>query len=813
MSHLIQETEDTKKTANINEKFLKNIMISLPQYFFWKDVNSVYLGCNKNYADLLGLDSPEEIVGKKHEDFACQLSEQGASTLHQGDQQTLLGYPVTNQEAILRLPHNKMMVTMISKLPIRDEGKVIGIIGYFSDITGLKDKEQALIQAKEQAELTLNNIVANMPGHVYWKDKNGIYLGCNNRQAHSLGLNYGSEVIGKTDFDLPWPKDVARAFRKNDIRIIQTGNTEIIEEDSQINGKKAIVLSQKTPLKDKEGKCVGVLGISIDITERKKFEIDLKEAKEKAETANKAKTEFLENMRHDIRTPLMGITGFANIICDEVKDAKIKGYVDSLSTSSYALLDLLNEILDIVKLNSGEIPLMKKKFVMKKRLNDVIKLYQAKAHHKNLELTLDYDDQIPRYLLGDSTRIHRIVLELIANALNFTERGSVRLAAKLVKIENADAILKIIIEDTGIGMALEKQQEIFLQFKRLTPSYEGIYKGVGLGLAIVKQFIEDLRGEIYVESKIGFGTKFTCIIPLKKSLLDDDIGIETDTDTFEHHRMINSSATTHKNMLENMQLNAANSSKILVVEDNNIAAAVVNTMLSKLACQVTIAENGQQALQLIQHNHYDLIFMDIGLPDLNGYEVTRRIRLQELNKGIHTPIVALTAHVDVENKKRCLTVGMNAIYTKPLTQDKTENILNAFIPHRKQNSDARKMSFDKKGQESPIKQDIVDHDFIKKQLGDNQGMISNLFNLLAHDLQDELQQLELAYKKADWQAIQAIAHKLKGGASYIGAARLLEACLLLEQSIEKQEANTFDSLYNKLLNEVAAVRQVMTAHI
>ena len=368
-----------------------------------------------------------------------------------------------------------------------------------------KNSNQKLVTSKansnkNQMSIVLENIIANMPGHVYWKNKNGVYQGCNDSQANSLGLKYGNEIIGKTDFELPWGENIAHKFRENDKLIMQTGKTLIIEEQSIVDGKNSTVLSHKSPMKDENGEITGVLGISIDISEQKKIERDLKIAKEATEIANKAKTEFLENMRHDIRTPLSGIVGFAELIKSEAQNNNLSEYTENLTASSYALLDLMNEVLEAIRVNSGEIAIVKRKFSLKDTLQHVINLNKAKACSKHLDLKFDYDKNLPKYFLGDNIRIHRLTNELIANALNFTDLGSVTLKATLAKISDSKIILKLTVQDTGIGIFPDKQDEIFHQFKRLTPSYKGVYKGAGLGLTIIKQFIDDLQAEIYVNS-------------------------------------------------------------------------------------------------------------------------------------------------------------------------------------------------------------------------------------------------------------------------------------------------------------------------
>lgn len=360
----------------------------------------------------------------------------------------------------------------------------------------------------------LQQIILNTPNYIFWKDTRSIYRGGNDNFAKMAGFTSIQDVIGKSDYDMPWTKQDADLYQQEDQHILLTGTSLINHEGSVTIGGTARSLSiSKIPLYNNDKEIIGILGTYTDITEQKCI-------------ATQAKAEFLKNMRHDIRTPLIGIAGLANLIKTEIHDSKIKKYIEHLSTSSHTLLDLLNEILEAAKVNSREIPILHKKFELQKKLRHVIQLNQAKASAKNIQLLFDYDATIPPYLIGDPTRIHRIILELVTNALNFTNQGLVQLAVRLAKMENRNVVIKIIVEDTGIGIAPEQQQEIFLSFKRLTPSYEGIYKGAGLGLAIVKQFLDELNGEIYVESNIGKGTKFTCIFPLKKPLLEEELGCE-----------------------------------------------------------------------------------------------------------------------------------------------------------------------------------------------------------------------------------------------------------------------------------------------
>ncbi|WP_019217709.1 sensor histidine kinase [Legionella tunisiensis] len=237
-------------------------------------------------------------------------------------------------------------------------------------------------------------------------------------------------------------------------------------------------------------------------------------------------------MRHDIRTPLTGIVGFSDIIKAEAINPNVKEYAENLVASSHALLGLMDEILEAIRVSSGEIPKVKKKFVLKNIMQHALDLHKSKAAAKRLDLSLDFDKAIPQYLIGDNVRIHRITLELLANALNFTDAGFVKLTVKLASRNNREIIIKLIVEDSGMGVPKDKQQEIFLHFKRLTPSYKGIYKGAGLGLSVIKQFIDDLDGEIYVDSELQKGSTFTCIIPLKIALVEDDTGLHEEFEPY-----------------------------------------------------------------------------------------------------------------------------------------------------------------------------------------------------------------------------------------------------------------------------------------
>ncbi|WP_454781910.1 PAS domain-containing protein [Legionella sp. WA2022007384] len=781
-----------------NSSILASIFKALPGSIYWKDQNGVYLGCNDNMLELTGMES---IIGKTDFEMPWAAS---AETIRNNDLKVMALNTSLELEEAGTIANGQQVVVLTRKTPLRDEkGNVIGIVGVSLNITNRKKQEADLRLSQEKTQSTLENILAHMPGHVYWKDKNGVYLGCNNRQAQNLGFQFGYEIVGKTDFDLPWGENQAELFRQNDLHIMQTGETEIIEEKAQIDGKKAIVLSHKSPMRNKKGEITGVLGISINITDRKKIEAELNIAKEKAEAASLAKTEFLENMRHDLRTPLTGIVGFADLIKYEAQTPRINEYADNLVASSHALLDFMDDVLEAIHVSSGEVPKVRKKFVLQKVAQHIIDLNKAKASAKLLDLSLDFDTNIPQYLIGDPVRIHRILLELIANSLNFTDSGFVTLTAKLAKQENREVVIKFIVEDSGIGIPKDKQQEIFLQFKRLTPSYKGIYKGAGLGLAVIKQFIDELDGEIYVESTVAKGTSFTCVIPLKTALLEDETGIDKDFIDSTIPRLEQNTPITNKHPA---QLEKPFKHRILLVEDNTIAQTIAKEMLHQCDCQVDVAADGQTALGLWKKNKYDLIFMDIGLPDMDGYQVTRHIRVQEIAKNHHTPIIALTAHIGEENKQRCIESGINAVLSKPLTQKNCCDILNSFIPSIEKGTSPEHGLFDLPTKEEQFFQlaefPILDVEEGIKTTGTEATLCGMLNLMLSHSFVEDVVLLKRAHEQGDWEKIQKLAHKIKGGVVYVGAIRLKIACQYFECYWKSGQRALSEQLYQQILRVI-----------
>ncbi|HAU1151094.1 TPA: response regulator [Legionella pneumophila] len=661
----------------------------------------------------------------------------------------------------------------------------------------------------------MENIIAQIPVSVYWMNKDHVYMGCSNNMVKLLNLNSRYDIVGKTYEDLYHEKSTSY-YKKADKAVMDKGISLSIEEPFYYpDGTEEIYLSNKVPLRDLEGKIIGMLGVSVDITDRKKMELELNKAKETAEAANKVKTEFIANMSHDLRTPLSGVVGMAELMKEQASDPVQVQYAEWIFDCSQQLLSLLDSILDIVSLgNVKEDELKITSFDINECIAELVHLEMPSIKLKQLDLIVNIDKKIPRLIKTDRIKLHRIILNLLGNAIKFTESGYIAVDVKLLELNNQAGLIYFAISDTGIGIPENQQSKIFDRFHRIIPSSIGKYKGHGVGLHIVQSYVNLLGGEIQVNSKPGVGTTFYFELPIQ-------VGNENEV-AKEHYKFEKKNITPVSKKEKILDKHSKNeflhsSPNILILEDNLVARRTIESLATQEKCSFVSVAKGKEAIRLAKTNEFDLIITDIGLPDIEGHVVAKLIREWESSRSKQaTPIIGLTAHVKEKSKEICLKSGMDDVFNKPISRQLLQYILNRFIPSKNKNS----TSFS--SQKTTSSEQIIEADLPENE--------SNFFNLDAYPLLDihnavsimgslklvreilplmigketqkDVESIEKAFHIKDWETVERIAHKMKGGAANCGAVRMKYACQYLERYQKMGYTKLLEPLYQQLITVV-----------
>lgn len=500
-------------------------------------------------------------------------------------------------------------------------------------------------------------------------DQNGAVLFVNPEGERLLGWSE-DELVG-TFFEqkVHYLKQNGEPLKADESLIRQTlqeGYTNRSEDDVFLHrsGLMFAVSYVITPVVE-SGKLNGAVVAFQDITERKRALSELKQAKEAAEAANQAKSAFLANMSHEIRTPMNGIIGMTELMLSTELNFEQKDYATVIHDSAHLLLSIINDILDYSKVEAGKMTLEKVDFALHEIVHSVVELMSPQSHNKGLEIQVMLDQTIPSGLQGDPMRIRQVLLNLVSNAIKFTSMGSIQIEAKLLEIINQKVLLKILVKDTGIGIANEDQSKLFRPFVQVDNSTTRKFGGTGLGLVISKRIVELMGGAIGVESRNGIGSTFWFTLSL-------EIG---------RHNIVDALEPNYPSLSSN-ELNPVRES-ILLVEDNLVNQKLVSILLHKLGYEYKIASNGLKAIEMAKKNQYSCILMDCQMPEMDGFQATAFIRQMEHEKGSFTPIIALTAHAMVGDREKCIAAGMNDYLSKPIKMEQLKECLEYWI-NRKQ---------------------------------------------------------------------------------------------------------------------------------
>lgn len=765
----------------------------------------------------------------------------------------------------------------------------------------------------EGAQGVYQTLVESFPIKVFRKDLEGKIVFCN--RLYCDGLNRPFEaLVGKTDFDL-FP-EMAEKYRRDDAWVLSTGLTfHDIERHPVGLHDECYVEVLKAPVLNAQGTPIGIQGMFWDVTARKKAEQALMLAKDLAETAGRAKTDFLANVSHEIRTPMNGIIGITELLLSQKLEKEQREYLELIKFSSDSLLTLINDILDFSKIESGKVRLDSKRFSLRDSLGDTMRSLAVRAHAKNLELIFSISPQVPDQVVGDLDRLRQVLVNLVGNAIKFTDVGQVELKIELLAMERGIARLEFSVIDTGIGISEQDCQRIFAEFEQVDSSTTRKRGGTGLGLAIASRLVDLMGGQLTVKSQLQLGSLFVFTLdchcddsfvaqpllelygkkvlvlaanprlkqvltqilssagldvlpaenldqaldawavanestpPADVLLVDLDalsstgltvlkdfrqgqfsnkpavivltrvvsgrmLGTEGEIDSVllkpvKEYELL-SAIGVSLGVLEEQETGSRSGISgvsgigiasvkplsILLAEDNLVNQKLAVALLRKQGHQVTVAENGVQAVGIYQQQPFELVLMDIQMPEMDGYQATAAIREIQNRTGIWVPIVALTAHASDDDRQRCLKRGMDEYLAKPIRPELLNQMIEKLTGHRGKSRSPAISS-----QNSAA---LVDWQHAFNTVGGDRLLLQELIQVFLTNQSRMMEAIQLALDRKDPGELRLVTHSLKGALTHLGGREASAIAAEMELAAKNEDLDQARLLHDQLALKLAA---------
>jgi PAS domain S-box-containing protein len=670
---------------------------------------------------------------------------------------------------------------------------------------------QLEVNERMRAEETLSEerkilrvLIDNVPDFMYVKDLECRFLVANLSVARQMGAKTPEELLGKNDFDF-YPREVATTFYEDEQRVIRSGQAEVNREEAGLDsqGNASQIMTTQVPLRDKNGRVTGLVGIGRDITHLKKVQEEMQNAREAAEAASRAKSEFLANMSHEIRTPLNGVMGMTDLALETDLTQEQREYLETVKMSGDSLLTVINDILDFSKIEAGKIDLEALDFDLRDSLESTLKTLAVRADEKGLELLCEVAPEVPEVVRGDSSRLRQIVVNLVGNAIKFTDSGEIAVKVQVEARDGTECVCRFTVADTGVGIPEDKRELIFKPFSQADTSTTRKYGGTGLGLTISTRLVEMMGGKIWVESEVGRGSQFHFTVRLEAADAKEiKLGTIAPPELLRGVKvLVVDDNRTNRRILEGMllrwhmkpiavdcaaaaltQLSAALGAgepypliltdmhmpemdgfalieqirqrpelsaatimmltsaghrgdaarcqelgvaayllkpirqselreavarvlgareqegaiplitrfslqetrepgaclRVLLAEDNLVNQRLAVRLLEKRGHRIVVASTGLEALQALDKESFDLVLMDVQMPEMDGLEATAAIREKEKGSGLHQAVVALTAHAMKGDREKCLAAGMDGYLTKPIRPQELDELLETY---------------------------------------------------------------------------------------------------------------------------------------
>ncbi|HQU41205.1 MAG TPA: PAS domain-containing protein [Pirellulales bacterium] len=896
---------------------LEVLMDNLPEAIYFKDLASRFIQVSRSLARRFGVDDPQQARGKTDFDF---FGEEHARQAYANEQEMIAsGRPVIDMEEKETWPDGRVTWASTTKMPLRDRrGRVVGTFGISHDITDRKLMESEL----EQLTRFLDEVLDELPIMLFVKDAEHLRLERLNKAGERLLGFSRAELIGKSDYDL-FPADEADFFVAKDRDVLRSRRMlDIPEEAIQTRFGERILHTRKIPLFDERGRPTYLVGISEDITAAKQAEEELRRAKQAAEEASRAKSEFLANVSHEIRTPMNGIIGMTELALDTDLTSQQREFLSMVRDSADGLLSVINDILDFSKIEAGKLDLESLAFPLRDTLGDTMKTLALRAHRKGLELACQVLADVPDGLAGDAARLRQIVVNIVGNAIKFTDAGEVvmrvereahgaalhdggQVAAALRDAESSsptegernspprsvgatwdeNVVLHFAVRDTGIGISPDKQQSIFAPFVQADGSTTRRFGGTGLGLAISARLVELMGGRIWLESEPGRGSTFhftarfaVASTPLASAIsaspvdlqdlrvlvvddnatnrrileemlrnwhmqatvvasADEALGemeracaagepyplvlldaLMPGVDGYELARRINDdlkyagatimmlsssdplsrdqqprlAASLMKPIKQSELFDAIMTSlgvslrqeekpasvaapasrrlRILLAEDNAVNQKFVRHVLEKRGHDVEVVSNGRAALSAIETGRFDLVLMDVQMPELSGFEATAEIRGRERAGGGRLPIIAMTAHAMKGDRERCLAAGMDEYISKPIQAGRLLELVECA---------AAGDACCRRGTASDESPCFDARQALARVAGDEE-LLQELIRTFVDEWPRWRGALNAAAASADWEQVRRLGHTVKGALGHFGIVSAQDAASRLE---------------------------------
>jgi two-component system, sensor histidine kinase and response regulator len=828
--------------------------------------------------------------------------------------------------------------------PYRDQGLVYAAA---HDITARKQMGEELAQERN----LLRTLMDNLPDHIFVKDPASRFVVANASTLRTLGARSLAEVVGKSDFDF-LPLERARQYHADEREVVTSGRALLDHEELLVDhaGQRRWLLTTKVPLRDRAGKVIGLVGISHDISDRKRMEEEWQRARDVAEAASRAKSEFLAKMSHEIRTPMNGIIGMTDLALETELNPEQRDYLETVKGSAELLLRVINDILDFSKIEAGKLQLEPAPFRLRDSLADTVRTLGLRAQQKGLELACQVAPEVPDELVGDLGRLRQVLVNLVGNAIKFTDRGEVILRvgradkdeggrmkdesavlphpSSLILHPSSGCELSFEVSDTGIGIPPEKQRAIFEPFEQVDGSVSRRFGGTGLGLAISSQLVQLMGGRLGVESAPGRGSTFHFrarfgltagpaggeeppdVHGLRVLAVDDNLthqGILAemltnwrmrptvvgsaraaleelrraraggepyplvlldsampDTDGFGAAEQIRSEpglagavimmlasggkpgavercreagvdAILMKPLKQSELLNtildvlsarhggraagergaarrasqaeaqgprpAWGPLRVLLAEDNAVNQRLAVRILEKHGHAVAVATNGREALSALERGEFDLVLMDVQMPELDGMEATMQLRAREGGTGRHTPVIALTAHAMKGDRERCLGAGMDGYVTKPILPKELfevmDEVLRAHPPARPAGP--------------PDPAEAFDRDEALERVGGDARLLRELADMFLAEAPRWARELGAAVTEGDAEGVRRLAHTVKGAVGTFGARQAMELARRLEQLAKKGELAGAEQAWAELREALWRLQEALRA--